>query len=161
MAAQNPKLKRPSIVLTVFIAWLIAGTLDGLAAIFILAGGNAKGVFLYIASAALGTGAFAGGTGTVLMGVTFHYFIAGCFTVFYFIVYPYIGLFKKSRLASIVLYAAFAWCVMHLLVLPFTKLPPSPLTFSGSLEDVTILMFTIGLPLTMMRYWVDLRTKKM
>jgi hypothetical protein len=157
MAAQNSKPKRPSIVLTAVIAWLIAGTLDALAAIFILAGGDAKGIFLYVASAVYGNAAFTGGTGMVLTGAAFHYFIAGCFTVFYFIIYPYIGLFKKSRLASIVIYAVFTWCVMHLLVLPLSKLPHSPFSFSGSLEDVAILMFTIGLPLTIMRYWYDLR----
>ena len=68
---QNGKLAT-----TVLITGLIAGTLDILAAIFLLAGGEATRVFRFIASGAFGKAAFEGGGEMVAWGSFFHYLIA-------------------------------------------------------------------------------------
>ena len=55
---------------------LIAGTLDILAAIVILAKMNAVGVLQYVASGVFGKEAFSGGTTMAIAGLIFHYIIA-------------------------------------------------------------------------------------
>jgi len=145
---QQPVLQKPvqGILSTFIITWLIAGTLDALAAVFILAGGQFTLMFQSIASAAFGNAAFSGGTGMVFWGIGFHYFIAGCFTAFYFIVYPYLVFLKKSIILSSVLYGVFVWTVMHFVLHYFTALPKAPFNLTGAIKNAVILMFTIGLP---------------
>jgi len=134
------------ILSTFIITWLIAGTLDALVAIFILAKGQFTLLFQSIASAAFGNTAFSGGIGMVCWGIAFHYFIAGCFTAFYFIIYPYLAFLKKSIILNSVLYGVFVWGVMHIVVHYFTALPKAPFNLTGAIKNAVILMFTIGLP---------------
>lgn len=140
---------------SVIIAWLIAGTADALAAIFILAKGHAAAVFKYVASGAYGKEAFSGGDAMVIRGVCFHYFIALSFTVFYFLIYPYISLFRKSLVTSAVIYGLFTWAVMSLVVVPMTLIQAKPFNPASALLNAVILMFTIGLPVNLMRRRYD------
>jgi hypothetical protein len=91
MANQNTK----ALILTILLASLIAGTLDGLAAVFILAKGKAAMVFKYIASAVYGKQAFAGGSEMIWTGVALHYLIAALFTVLFFILYDLVPVLRK------------------------------------------------------------------
>ena len=146
--SQQPVIQKSvqGILSTFIVAWLIAGTLDALAAVFILAGGQFTLLFQSIASGAFGNAAFSGGTGMVCWGIAFHYFIAGCFTAFYFIIYPYLAFLKKSVVWSSVLYGVFVWAVMHFVLHYFTALPKAPFNLTGAVKNAVILMFTIGLP---------------
>lgn len=133
------------------VTWLIAGTMDILSAIFFLAGGNATGVFRYIAHAALGDAAYEGGAGMVVLGAMFHYFIALCFTTGYFVVYPYLPFLKRNRIVSGLLYGIFIWSFMHFLVLPLTHDPPEPFSLSGDWKNIVILMLAVGVPVAWRR----------
>lgn len=133
-------------------AWLIAGTLDILSAIFFLAKGNAVGVLRYIAKGALGPAAMEGGTGVVILGAVIHYTIALCFTIGYFLVFPYVPLLKKYKVLSGLLYGAFVWAFMRYVVLPLTFNPPGPLTFESAWKNIVILMFAIGLPISLIAH---------
>lgn len=130
-------------------AWVIAGTLDILAAIFFLVGGNAAGVFRYIAHGALGDAAYEGGVEMVMLGAVFHYFIAFCFTAGYFFVYPHAAFLRKKVIISGLLYGIFVWSFMHFLVLPLTHNPPAPFSLAGDWKNIVILMFAVGLPVAM------------
>ena len=71
----------------VIITGLVAGTLDGLAAIinFIMQGGKKPEViFKYIASGVIGKDALTGGNGIILLGVLLHYLIAFSWTILFF-----------------------------------------------------------------------------
>ncbi|WP_083252047.1 hypothetical protein [Pedobacter steynii] len=126
---------------------LIAGTLDGLAAIFLSARGNATMVFKYISSAVLGPEAFKGGAATVILGVGFHYFNAMAFTLFYFFIYPRVSLLRKNIVLSSLLYGSFIWIVMNLCVVPLSRINTSHFTISGVLKSWVILVVFIALPL--------------
>lgn len=132
------------------LAWFIAGTLDILAAIFILAGGNAAGVFRYIAHAALGEAAYRGGVMMVMLGIVFHYFIAFCFTFCYFLVARFFPFLRKHVIISGLLYGIFIWAFMHFLVLPLTHNPPAPFSFAGDWKSIVILMLAVGLPVALL-----------
>lgn len=132
-------------ILTILLAGLIAGTADALAAIFILAAGNAAGVFKYIASALYGKQAFAGGADMIIIGIVCHYIIAFAFVTFYYFIYPRVSLLRYNKYLSAFLYGIFTWLIMNLIVVPMTKIH-QVFTWHNALLNVVILMFTIGLP---------------
>lgn len=142
-------MKNPNKFLTILITGLIAGTLDILAAIFILAGGNAGGVFKYIASGTFGKTAFDGGNEMVFWGVFFHYLIALFWTALFFVLYPKLTFLKLNKWLNAFIYGIIVWTVMNLLILPFTKIAPQTFTLSGVLKNIVILIICIGLPVSL------------
>lgn len=140
------KDKSSGVFLKVFFLGMIAGTLDGLAAIFLSAKGNATIVFKYISSAVLGPEAFNGGTGTVILGIGFHYFNAFAFTIFYFFIYPHLSFLRKSIVVSSLLYGSFIWAVMNLCVVPLTRIGAQHYTVNGIVKSWAILILFVALP---------------
>ncbi|QIL39879.1 DUF1440 domain-containing protein [Pedobacter sp. HDW13] len=127
---------------------LIAGTLDGLAAVIFLAKMNFSGVFQYISSAIMGKAAYAGGIKTVLIGLVLHYFITFSFTVFFVLVSNKISALSKNILLSGIIYGIFVWAVMNLLIVPLTQIPESPIHLEKAIINTIILIFCIGLPIS-------------
>ena len=140
-----------ALILTILLTSLIAGTLDGLAAIFILAKGQAAMVFKYIASAVYGKQAFAGGSEMIWTGVAFHYLIAAIFTILFFILYDLIPVIRKRPFLVAVIYGIFVWMVMNLLVLPLTHVT-NTITLEGAIKNMLILIVCIALPIVLMRH---------
>ena len=128
-------------------AGLLAGTLDILAAILILAKGNAVGTLKFIASGVFGKAAFAGGYNMVALGAVFHYLIATSFAAGYLFAYPHLAFLQKNKWLSGVLYGVFVWAVMNLLVVPMSGVPQSPFAWDSALKNMAILVVCIGLPI--------------
>jgi hypothetical protein len=147
MVNQNTK----ALLLSILLASLIAGTLDGLAAVFILAKGQAAMVFKYIASAVYGKQAFAGGLGMIWTGVALHYLIAAIFTVLFFILYDLMPVIRKRGFLVAVIYGIFVWVVMNLLVLPLTQVA-NTITLEGAIKNILILIICIALPIVLIRH---------
>lgn len=127
---------------------LIAGTLDGLAAIIFLGKMNFTGVFQYIASAVLGAEAFAGGIKTALIGLAFHYFIAFCFTLIFAIASTKTPALRKNIIVSGIIYGIVVWTIMTFLIVPLTKIPAAPFHYERAILNAVILIFCIGLPIS-------------
>jgi hypothetical protein len=142
--------KNSNMLITMLIAWLTAGTLDGLAALFILAKGNVV-VFKYVASAVFGPSAFNGGIGMVLAGVAFHYVVAAGVTAFYFVIYKYLPAIKANKALMTILYGLFVWFVMNIVVVKLTNAHPSPMSLQRAAKNIVILIFCIALPIVLMR----------
>lgn len=138
---------------TILLAVLVAGTLDIISAILLngAISGTIRPVRLLqaIAAAAFGKSAFTGGAGMALAGLLFHYFIAFCFTVGYFLVYPYIRFLHKHPIISGLLYGIVVWVVMNRIVLPMTRLQLGPFQWDKALMHMGILMLMIGLPISL------------
>jgi len=132
----------------VLLITLIAGTLDGLAAVIFLAKMNFSAVFKYIASAILGSPAFTGGVKIILTGVALHYFIAFSFTLFYTFAATKIALLKQHFILSGAIYGLVVWTVMNLIVVPLTKIPAVPFHYERAIINMVILVFCIGLPIS-------------
>ena len=135
--------------MTIFLTGLLAGFLDGIAAILLyLARGNKKpgALFQYIASAVYGNAAFTGGARMVLTGIIFHLLIAMSFVAIYFGMYPYIPWLKFHPLAAAAGYGLLVWIIMNLGVLPLSRAIPRPFSLLFALINVLILIVTIGLP---------------
>jgi len=127
---------------------LIAGTLDGLAAVIFLGKMNFMGVFQYISSAIMGTKAFAGGIKMALIGLILHYFIAFSFTLIFTIASTKTSVLRKNIILSGILYGIIVWTIMTLLIIPLTKIPAAPFQYERAILNAVILVFCIGLPIS-------------
>ena len=135
---------------TITIAGLIAGTLDGTAAIvqYVAAtGGNPTRVFMYIASGVFGQGAFSGGELMAWWGILFHYFIAFSWAAIYIVAYPSVKFFARNKFLSGIVYGPVIWLVMNLIVLPLSNVPPLHPTPFRIFLAIVILMACVGLPI--------------
>ena len=149
MIPNHEAMKNSNLLINILIAGLIAGTLDILAAIFILAGGDAVRVFKGIASGALGKTALTGGIGMIALGALFHYIIAMSWTAAYFLLYPKLSFLERNKWLNAAAYGAIVWSIMNLVVLPLTKIGLRPMTLSGVLKNMLILIVCIGLPVSL------------
>jgi hypothetical protein len=144
------RINNKGFILVIIVSWIIAGTLDALAATFILAKGNWAGVFKYVASAVYGKAAFTGGTGIALQGLIMHYIIALTFTAFYFFIYPYTNFLHKSVALNAVVFGAFVFVVMNLGIVPITKIGFKGMSMVSVVVNLLILIVCIALPVTYM-----------
>jgi len=143
-------MKNSNLLANILTAGLIAGTLDILAVIFLLAGGNAIGVFKGIASGVFGKTALEGGSGMVAWGALFHYVIAMSWTTAYFLLYPKLPFLKRNKWLNAAAYGVIVWSLMNLVVLPLSNVGSRTLTLLGALENMLILMVCIGLPVSLL-----------
>jgi hypothetical protein len=142
----------------VLIAWLVAGTLDIAAAsiqFYLRTGKGPAPVLRYIASAFFGPEALKGGTTMAATGLLFHYIIAFLFTLFFFWLYPRVGIARKNIFVSGLLYGVFVWIIMNLVIVPMSRVPTADWTFKKVSISMLILMFCIGLPIALIcaRYY--------
>ena len=141
----------------VFLTALLAGTLDILSAYangFIKTGEISRKMFHYIAGGALGLeNSMKGGTGVVLLGIFFHYFIAFSFTLFFFFIYPRIKILAANKYVTGLVYGLFVWAVMNLVVVPLSKFHKFPSNLQNAIVNALILMVMVGLPISISAYY--------
>ena len=139
----------------VVIAGFLAVTLDALAAImnYRIAGGTEPvKIFLFIASGVFGREAVAANINLAWCGVFFHYFIAFCWTVLYFVMYPRVRILAKNKYLSGLGYGIFVWLIMNLMVVPLSNTPAIPFTITRVFIGCGILMLCIGLPISLLAH---------
>jgi len=142
---QNPLFIKNILVIT-----LIAGTLDGLAAVVFLAKMKFAATFRYIASAVFGKAAFEDGEKMIVAGILLHYFITFIFVNIYMIVSVNSVLLKKHKLMAGIIYGIIVWSVMNLLIVPLTQIPHAKFNMERAIMNCIILIFCIGLPISLM-----------
>ena len=148
----NPRSQ--SAASTIVLTGFIAGSLDITAAsiqYYIRTGNGPANVLRYVASGVFGKEAFTGGVPMAAWGLLFHYVIAFAFTLFFFWIYPKINLQSKNKIITGLVYGAFVWAVMNLVVIRLSNIPPPPpFDFSKVSIAMLILMFCIGLPISLL-----------
>ena len=148
---------------TVFLTGLLAGVLDATAAMiqFMIRtnGGNPLKVWRFVASGIFGKEvatkniwAMAG------WGLLFHFFIAFCFTLFFFLIYPKIKLLSKNLISTGLCYGIFVWLIMNRIVVPLSNTTKIPFNLTQAIIGAGILMVCIGLPVSLLvgRYYSKL-----
>lgn len=148
---QKPNKRIKIIVLTC----LLAGTLDILSAIVdssIRFKITPVELFQFIASGVFGPKAFSGGIPMAIAGLLFHYFIASCWTVFFFLIIPKFKFSPKYKIPVGLLYGIFVWLVMNLIVVPLSNVHKVKFTWSHTIMGMLYLMFMIGLPISLVFY---------
>ena len=129
---------------------LLAGILDGISAVVFLAKMNFEIVFKFIASGIFGKSAFEGGTEIVILGIVLHFLIAITFTFFFYFTFNRFDFLKTNKIIRGLIYGAFIWTVMNIIVLPLSNTPQNPLTFIGIAKGMSILMVCVGLPISLL-----------
>lgn len=135
-----------------FLTALLAGTLDGLAAVVMYCAKTGKdpmNVFRYIASGVFGSDAFAGGTTMAIWGIMFHFIIALGWTVLFFGVASRISILTKHWLLSGVGYGVVVCLAMSQIVVPLSRVPASTgsADWSGMIRAALILIACVGVPI--------------
>jgi uncharacterized membrane protein YagU involved in acid resistance len=145
-------LQRPSAIQTILTAGLVAGCFDLLTAIIVYSVVMQRTTDIKllqgIGRAAFGNTTFDSDTSLALSGVAIHFFIAFSFATFYFFIFPYFIFLRQQRILSGLLYGVFAWCVMNLAVLPLFHVANIPNKWDSIIRGAVILMFCIGLPIS-------------
>jgi hypothetical protein len=143
------KLTKP-----ILLTGLLVGTLDGIAAIIhfkLSGGGNPLFIAKYIASGVFGPGALNGGAGMIISGGLFHYIIAIFWTALFFLIYPRVSGVRLKKYVPGVLYGVLIWLVMNLIVLPLTCVPLASRDLFQDAIGITILIVTVGLPISLIQ----------
>jgi hypothetical protein len=140
---------------TIFISFIVAGVLDGVAAVTILGNMNFAGVWKFVASGFFGMNAFKGGNEMVVYGLLFHFAIALIWTIIYHIAFLKIKFFNVNKIFDGLIYGIFIWLIMNLAILPFTNIPKNPITLIGALKGIVILMICVGLPISLLANTFD------
>ena len=146
--------KQGSLFKVILLTGILAGTLDAVAAIVVYQV-NPKAMFQFIASGALGNESFAMGWSSATLGILFHFFIALCWTSAFFLLYPKMKILSKNKYVTAVFYGIIIWMGMNLVVLPLSRIDPGEFDISQAAVGATILIFAIGLPLSVIaqRYY--------
>ena len=145
--------KRTSVKIILW-AGLLVGTLDILSAFvdyYIATGKNPLAVLTFVASGVFGESAFAGGAGTMLLGLLFHYVIAFSFTILFFWLFLNTKLLPRNTIITGVIYGLFIWAVMNLVVVQLCNAPHASIKdmkMAKVIKAMLILIFMIGLPLS-------------
>ena len=148
-------LSKRGLFTTILWVGFLVGYLDITAAIFnfmFTSAGSPLVIFRYIASAVFGKSAFSA-PNMVTYGFLFHFLIAYSFTLVFFLVYPSLPFLAKSRLLTGLLYGSFVWCIMNLVVVPFSRIGSYPAANGKTVIQLLILILAIGLPLSYLAHW--------
>ncbi|MBN9296036.1 MAG: hypothetical protein J0I41_03445 [Filimonas sp.] len=142
---------------------LIAGTLD-LVSVWLIYGPikqktDMGKILKGIAGGAFGKSAYGGGSDMIVYGLFFHYLIACCFTLAYFLLYPKIAFLRRHVVLSGLLYGIVAWVWMNIVILPMTNVPRGPFKIEGVVIGMLLLMFFIGLPISLLTHAYYTRKK--
>jgi uncharacterized membrane protein YagU involved in acid resistance len=137
---------------TIFWSGLVAGILDGIAAIIVLHAWyklTPPQVMQWIASGVYGAVAFAGGASMVIAGIFFHFVVAYVLAVVYFFVFPKINFLNVRPLLSGVLFGFGIFLVMNLLVIPASNIQKSPFDPGLAAVSITWHILLVGLPISL------------
>ncbi|NOT76362.1 MAG: hypothetical protein HOP08_15645 [Cyclobacteriaceae bacterium] len=146
------------LISAIIVAGLIAGTLDILSAFtsFYISTGKSPVIVLnYISSAVFGKEAYSGGGMMSAVGLLFHYIIAFGWTILFFILYPKLSFLRGNKFVVGLAYGVFVWVMMNQVIVPMTQIPARPFNLNGAITNAIILMFAIGLPVSILanRYY--------
>jgi hypothetical protein len=138
-------------VRAIAITGLIVGVMD-ITSAFILAitrGSTVMRLLQFVASGLIGPKAFAGGTATALLGLGLHFVIAFAVVAVFYAASCRLAFLRERPVLAGVVYGAFVFGVMNLIVLPLSAAKPRH-SLTGDLIQIGIHMFIIGLPTSLL-----------
>ena len=131
--------------MAILVGGLIAGSFDLITA-FIVFG---RRVPLAIAGGLLGHAAFQGGTGTYILGVFLHFFVAVSAAAVYYLASRRLAFLKEHALVCGLFYGIAIYLVMTFIVLPLCALhAKGPYQLHDLIQGLLVHMILIGLPIS-------------
>lgn len=146
-AASLPTISRP--FPAIFVGGLIVGVMDLLYAIVVYSPHKPILIPQTIASGVLGTRSYNGGLQTAALGVVLHFVIAlGAATLYYFASRKLTFLVDRAFLSGLI-YGAFVYLFMHLVVLPLSVAPRGHMPVIYKVCEFVWHWFGVGLPIAL------------
>lgn len=142
--------RRSNAAKAIVAAGLACGILDFTAACFtwwLWAGINLARIAQGIASGLLGPQAYRGGTGTALLGVALHFFIAFSAAIVFYLASRKMKFMTTHISVSGPLYGVAVYIVMYWVVLPLSSFHRSPFALKPTIVAVLTHIFCVGLPI--------------
>jgi uncharacterized membrane protein YagU involved in acid resistance len=156
IAPENAITRSSRAVPAIFWAGLICGLMDITVAFvnWSLRGVRPARLLQAIASGLLGPPAFRGGWPTVLLGAACHFFIAFSAAAVFYLASRKLKLLTQLAILSGIAYGVSVYLVMYWVVMPLSRLAPSPFSLSQTLLAIVTHIVCVGLPisLTIRRY---------
>jgi hypothetical protein len=147
---------RPGVLKVILKAGILAGFLDAAAAsiqyLITSHGKSPVAVWKYVASGFFGKAAFGGGGEMVAAGLGFHFFNAILFSAFFYFLYSKIKWISNHIIIAGIIYGIFVWCVMNLVVVPLSNVPPYAFSFSKAIIAACILIVCVGIPVALVAH---------
>ena len=147
-------IKNRSPFWTIFWIGLVAGTLDIADNLVFnqLRGITPDRVFRYIASGLIGINAARSWPASVALGVAIHYSIALIWTVLFYGASRKLWILTRRPVFSGLVYGAFVYLVMNLIVLPLSRVPfrPAAMTLASRINGVLAILLFIGLTISLL-----------
>lgn len=141
---------RPNAFVTIALAGLIVGVLDGLDAVIFtgLRGVSAERLFQFIASAVLGRAAFSQGLTSVVLGVALHFAVAFCLAATFWLCAQLWPRLKARWFWPGVAFGLVSYVAMNHAILPLTRVTRAasqswPALANGILAHI----FLVGVPI--------------
>jgi hypothetical protein len=132
---------------------LIAGTLDLTGACvvsWLRAGVTPVRVMQSVASGLLGDASYSGGAKTAVLGVVLHYFIATTWTTVFYLASRKLRFLIERPVTWGLVYGVIVYAFMNFVVLPLSAfLQRTPPRLSGRIIGLLVIMFCIGLPISL------------
>jgi hypothetical protein len=155
---------KASSIKTILFAWFLAGSLDILSAFvdyYLRTGKGPAGVLKFIASGIFGKEAFDNDS-MIWIGLLLHFIIALFFTILFFVLYPRLKFLRINIPLTAIIIGVFTWLIMSRFVVPMSNTPKYPFNPVNAIKGVLILIFMIGLPLSVIfkRYFRTRVTEK-
>jgi hypothetical protein len=149
--------REQTIVKTIFVAGLVAGTLDILAAFtnaYLTKKTEPETVLKYIAGGVFTVKkSMAGGWEMAAWGLLFHFIIAFCLAAFFVLLYINWKALSRFIVVAGLLYGIFAWAVTTRLIIPYiSTLKSQPVVWEKAITPILILMFMLGLPIALITH---------
>lgn len=136
----------------IFKAILLGGALvgvfdatDGVVYFGLTAGSNPIQVLQYIASGALGPAAFSGGLPAAALGALIHFGLSFGFTALLVLGWIRFAAVREHWIVAGIGWGIAVWTLMNLIVLPFSHVPPSPITILSAIHGLLGHVLTVGL----------------
>ncbi len=128
---------------------LISGVLDATNGVvaFGLYGMNPIQVLQFIASGAFGPASFEYGLLSAAAGAGFHFVIAFVAATVFAVAAWFVPLLRRNWVVAGLLYGAWVWAFMNLIVLPFTAVVPGPTGIGLTLNGIIGHALLVGLPI--------------
>ena len=136
----------------ILLGGLIAGACDLTGAIvvsWLRAGVSPVRVMQSIAAGLLGAASYDGGAKTAVLGVALHFMIATIWTAVFYFASRSLRVLVERPVPLGLLYGVVVYAFMNFVVLPLSAFPMRPVTLTGRLIGMLIIMFCIGLPIAL------------
>ncbi len=150
---------------SLFLAFIVAATLDITSAILLNWKVPVERIMRYIASGVFGKAAFTAGKIMIWYGLLFHYLIAYAWAATWFILYPTFQKFLKNKFVTGIVFGLFTWLIMNFLIVPMsnTPKPKGGMTLYGVATGLGALIICIGIPVALIAdryYYSSLKLRK-